>query len=311
VLLQGTLKEYPLEDLLTIFAEHKETGRLDVTLPADTAQVYLQEGRPVDCCIGRTQGVEALNELLSQTEGVFHFMSCVAPPNLNFRNGKDDHDLSTLLRERERQAKLASVMSAPAVKTRKTPPPRSVTPLATPLAAVPHNERRYKAVAAAVMVLATITAVIGLRVGAGISNNRVDAETEVQQAANAAAAAAVTLSTPTPEATLPALPPLVEANVRPVEKSAFDAQHSTHKRAAEISTERKEGDFNAQKKTSAQTVSIPVVLRIEDGRVVEAYPAEHRAGWDAYEATAVRLACQRRFNNKTSTETLVLTITGN
>jgi len=310
VLLQGTLEEYPLQDLLTILAEHRETGRLDVTLPASTAQLYLQEGRPVDCCFDRAHGIDALNELLSQTEGIFRFISCLAPPNLNFRDGKNDHDLTSLLRERERQAKLASVISTPAVKTRETSRPRPASGLASTTAAASHNERRYKGIAA-VMVLATLAAVIGLRVGAGISSSRIDTDPQVESP-RAVAAPPITLATPESESTLQAIPTTVEENVKQDGKPAFVPQHSIeHRRVAEVSTERKDGDLSREKKSNAKAVSIPIVLRIEDGRVVEAYPAEHRAGWEAYEATAVRLARQRRFNNKTSTETLVLTITGN
>jgi hypothetical protein len=62
------------------------------------------------------------------------------------------------------------------------------------------------------------------------------------------------------------------------------------------------------KKQTAKVVSIPVVVRIEEGRVVEAYAANPQPGQEAYESTAVRLARQRRFTSQSGTETVVLTI---
>jgi hypothetical protein len=51
------------------------------------------------------------------------------------------------------------------------------------------------------------------------------------------------------------------------------------------------------------------VAKIENGRVTEASVTNHKTGLDAYEATAIRLAQQRRFpKDKTGTERIVLTV---
>ncbi|HEX8495395.1 MAG TPA: DUF4388 domain-containing protein [Pyrinomonadaceae bacterium] len=55
---------------------------------------------------------------------------------------------------------------------------------------------------------------------------------------------------------------------------------------------------------NAQTVK--VVVRIEDGRVKQAFVAEHRAGAEAYEALALRIARGRRYPATASGEDTVL-----
>jgi hypothetical protein len=70
---------------------------------------------------------------------------------------------------------------------------------------------------------------------------------------------------------------------------------------------------NASSNSSAQTVgttgtgrnpaeggtsnmlTVKVVLQVEGGRVTRAYVAEHRAGLEAYEAVALRVARERRY----------------
>jgi hypothetical protein len=51
-------------------------------------------------------------------------------------------------------------------------------------------------------------------------------------------------------------------------------------------------------------------MQIEDGRVSEAYVKDHHPGLEAYEATAIRLARQRRYSkDKKGTETTVVKVT--
>jgi hypothetical protein len=55
---------------------------------------------------------------------------------------------------------------------------------------------------------------------------------------------------------------------------------------------------------------IVVVMNIEEGRVSEAYVKDHHPGLEAYEATAIRLARQRRYSkDKMGTETTVVKVT--
>ena len=54
---------------------------------------------------------------------------------------------------------------------------------------------------------------------------------------------------------------------------------------------------------------IPVVIKIEDGHVAEAYVKDHEPGMEAFESTAIRLARQRRYpKEQLSTQTIVLRV---
>jgi hypothetical protein len=56
---------------------------------------------------------------------------------------------------------------------------------------------------------------------------------------------------------------------------------------------------------TAETHSVKVVLRIEGGRVAQASIANHRSGMEAYEALALRIARQRRYPAKGTSQELV------
>jgi hypothetical protein len=72
---------------------------------------------------------------------------------------------------------------------------------------------------------------------------------------------------------------------------------------------KKEEPKSETEKSQAKVYSIVVVAQIENGHVTEAWVTNHKAGLDAYEATAIRLARQRRFaKDKTGTERIVLTV---
>jgi hypothetical protein len=52
---------------------------------------------------------------------------------------------------------------------------------------------------------------------------------------------------------------------------------------------------------------VPVVIRIENGFVAEAYIKTHQPGLEAFEATALRIARQRRYPKETTgVETIVV-----
>jgi hypothetical protein len=68
------------------------------------------------------------------------------------------------------------------------------------------------------------------------------------------------------------------------------------------------GDKKDKAKSEAQSVN--VVMQIENGRVLKASIAGHKAGMDSYEALALRIARQRRYPSKaTGQETVRITVT--
>ncbi len=75
-----------------------------------------------------------------------------------------------------------------------------------------------------------------------------------------------------------------------------------HYKAARLTAE-------AQQKTGIPSQSIAVAVEIKNGRVTNAAVANHRPGMEGYEASALRIARQRRYSGETTgTESLVVKV---
>ena len=278
--LQGNFQECPLVDLLAILATRSETGRLDINLQSSTAQLYLVEGKPVDCCVGHVKGKEALELLMSNAEGTFRFATGVAPPNIMFR--KDG---------------FSRLESASQEVATPNAPSQEQYALTKEIAAESRGRFRSTTI---VLGLATIAGAVGLTIGSVIANIQHRPNVEFH-AASASASMASTVTSPQPASS-----PTKQLAQELVTKIPA---HTVPKKQTEVSPDSEHSESLKTSKNSSNLLSIPVVLRIEDGRVVEAYPAKPQPGFEAYEATAVRLARQRRFNVTSGTETIYLTIT--
>ena len=80
---------------------------------------------------------------------------------------------------------------------------------------------------------------------------------------------------------------------------------------AETASNQESTPRNDKAHSKHSTKLITVVMQIEAGRVSEAYVKDHHPGLEAYEATAIRLARQRRYSkDKAGTETVVVKVTG-
>jgi len=289
MLLQGNLKECPLSDLLDLLASRRETGRLDLNLGNATAQLYLMGGKPVDCCMGSLTGGEALTTILSHTEGQFRFSSGGVPPNLMFR------------RMPEPFAVMPNGTAAASSVINLASEPQSPKPLASPSVLKPNvqtaqssasDSKGYFRSLSVVIVLAALAGGVGWTIGSVIASIQHRTKATVSQLKSAAARVATNqVKQATPQHSPTPLP-----NVVNKEQPQSNAKSEDH-------------EALTVKKKSAKVLSIPVVVRIEDGRVVEAYAAQPHPGQEAYEATAVRLARQKRFDSKSGTETLVLAVT--
>jgi len=83
------------------------------------------------------------------------------------------------------------------------------------------------------------------------------------------------------------------------------ANHALEARNKSVSDVREKKD-----KATTEAQSIDVVMQIENGRVLKAAIAGHKPGMDSYEAMALRIARQRRYASKgTSQETVRITVT--
>lgn len=274
--LHGNFKECSLPDLLSMLASKAETGRLDINLEeSPTAQLYLMNGKPVDCCLGYLRGLEALDVLLTYDEGTFRFSSGIVPPNLMFRNG--------------RERNLAGLGA-----TRLDAEPTQEREAAEELGSAAQSTNGKYRGAPVIAVLASLALGVGLTIGSVIASIQHSAKAE-----------ATVLKSESRIEGAPVLVPRTSSKEQP-RSSPSTMPVRTVQPSNKMIVE--DPDTTKLKQQSPKVVSIPVIVRIEDGRVVEAYAAKPEPGQEAFEATAVRLARQRRFNTESGTETIVLTI---
>ena len=91
-------------------------------------------------------------------------------------------------------------------------------------------------------------------------------------------------------------------DVRQVSSSTTTAEMNSNQVPPALRT-----DKALQKEASAKVIA--VVMHIEEGRISEAYVRDHHPGLEAFEATAIRLARQRRYpTEKVGTETIFVTV---
>jgi len=195
--------------------------------------------------------------------------------------------------------------------------------------------QRHNLAFAFVFVLFVVPAIIAITVRLGVSKTGAETHTVVQGAVPSTNDATATASDNNPKVAVE--PPSSATEKTVTETAAIEAKKSGKNDPAKSATEKqKQSEKEKQKaavnstplvakkedrvakkeetksdpvKNEPDTYSIVVMAKIENGHVTEASVTNHKAGLDAYEATAIRLAQQRRFpKDKTGTERIVLTV---
>ena len=122
-----------------------------------------------------------------------------------------------------------------------------------------------------------------------------------------------TIPSETPKIEIPSETPRLERNETAKEKDSSTNQAATPRPESTVSTSSDvtpaRTDTPTLKTEKDSFKVIPVVVRIENGRVTEAYIERREPKSAAYEATALFLARQRRYPaNTTGTETIVIKV---
>src|SRR5947209_42784 len=80
VALTGHLNEYPLGDLVSILRRRNKTGRLLIEYPAGPCSFYFLAGNLVDAQLNSLNGLQAVMFALSQPNASFNFNPLIQPP---------------------------------------------------------------------------------------------------------------------------------------------------------------------------------------------------------------------------------------
>jgi Domain of unknown function (DUF4388) len=302
-----------LGDLVGILRHQCKTGRLLIEYPKGPATFFFQNGELVDARLNDLTGLQAICVALAQPEAAFNFNPLIkvtrrsVEPSLQRVVSElfgcwDENALqiesSAAVRTLEGSALVGDPNMPPALQARSEP-------LALPPAPLSLTQRRSVFfIAASVLMTVGLSTVIGVTVGfkraqsiasekepAGVSSpdNQANPSAKLVQAAGVGIAVGAKPNH------------LSSAMERREEKRAslgkVDGRNSSTSSAISSdpdATLSKE-PAGATKDTSQSLQPIRVVMQIENGRVLKASVANHKAGMDSYEALALRIARQRRY----------------
>ena len=341
VVLTGHLNDYPLSDIVGILRHQRKTGRLLIEYPKGPATFFFQQGELVDAQLNNLSGLQAICVALAQPPSPFNFNPLIACSRRSIDNSLqrvvsellgcwDENAVQIEAIATERTLPKPEPLAIPASTSADLPEAKELAVLALPAFSQQRQptNRTILMMAAAGLMMAGLSTVIAVTGG---FRNR--AEVGSSSPLSSESKARPALQNAEPLANAPQNQPRKTSRIQPGaakgKELASDGEQSQARengtasikadertlpdQSVSMSAARNEpvagvGDKKDKAKSEAQSVN--VVMQIENGRVLKASIAGHKAGMDSYEALALRIARQRRYPSKaTGQETVRITVT--
>jgi hypothetical protein len=342
VVLTGHLNDYPLSDIVGILRHQRKTGRLTIEYPKGPATFFFQQGELVDAQLNNLSGLQAICVALAQPPSPFNFNPLIASSRRSIDNSLqrvvsellgcwDENAVQIEAFATERTLPKPEPLAIPASTSADLPAAKELAVLALPAFSQqrqPTNRTILMMAAAGLMMagLSTVIAVTGgFRNSAQIgSSSPLSSESKARPGPqNAAEPLANALQNQ------PRKISRIQPGAAKGKEPASDGEQSQARdngtasiKADEKTLPDQSGNMLAVKnepvagvgdkkdKAKSEAQSVNVVMQIENGRVLKASIAGHKAGMDSYEALALRIARQRRYPSKaTGQETVRITVT--
>jgi len=342
LVLTGHLNDYPLSDLVGILRHQQKTGRLLIEYPNSPGTFFFAEGELVDAQLGQLAGLQAVCVALAQPAASFNFNPVIRPTRRSIEtsmqkvvsellgcwteNALDVEEIAT----GEPLAQPA-LMESPSALLAYAPPastPKAATPLALPPSPADRYRQPILAMAAAGLLLlglSTTIAVTGALVKGVLSAAAIAPSTQTADLSSVPQSSeGLSQNLPKSESISN---PRGQRSVLKEKTVALKSEPLTRRESPSPLVSKKEikgsdtvvasaapkADTKIHEKqtneATAEVHSVKVVLRIEGGRVAQASIANHRSGMEAYEALALRIARQRRYPAKgTSQEQVTIKV---
>jgi hypothetical protein len=266
VVLTGHLDDYPLADLMAILRRQRKSGRLLIEYDLSPCSLYFVEGNLVDAQLNKMGGLQAVIVALSQPNASFNFNPLIQPPRRSI-NESSQKVVFELLGCTEEKTIDAETQTG----NGRAFPSKGSTFTAAPIEVDPEP-------------LPQAREVLALPASSVERANR----RRQRQVIIASAIISLLVSLLT-----------VAALTRWLIKRDISAALS------EIVGRDAAGGKKAERERgNAQTIK--VVVRVEKGRVSQAFVEAHSDSLEAYEATALRIARARRYAPTASGEDTVL-----
>lgn len=269
VVLTGHLNDYPLADLIAILRRQRKTGRLVIEYPISPCAFYFKEGDLVDAQLNAFAGLQAFFVALSQPNASFNFNPLIEAQRRSINETSQKVILELLGCQDEKTVNVE-------------PSPAEIDHAISTISAQVYTEP----------IEAEVEAV----------------ETEPQQAALPAAKEILALppapSRQTSSQRIVIISAVVSLLVSLLTVVAFTSWAG--RRGAQASSMQAVRSRSDQSSAVApNAVTVEVVLQVEGGRVTQANITEHRPGFEAFEAMALRIARGRRYPPNASGQDVV------
>jgi hypothetical protein len=255
VALTGHLNDYPLADLIGTLRRQRKTGRLLIEYSMSPCSLYFVEGNLVDAQLNSIGGLQAVLVALSQPNASFNFNPLIQAPRRSINESSQKVVLELLGCWEE---KTIDVEASTGNGRAFSSAPVTVT------LAEPDEESLPKAKEVLALPPSSLERASRRR------NRQI-------LVASAIISLIVSLVTVVALARW-----LIKKDI-----STALSEMGQKGSAAGVGVKGENSETNAQ--------TIKVALRVEKGRVSQAFVEEHRPGMEAYEALALRIARTRRF----------------
>ena len=342
LILTGHLKEYPLSDIFGILRHQRETGRLLIDYPDGPGVFHFKDGELVDAQLGLLEGVQAVWWAKSLPESPFNFnpliesparsisiyeqkivpriLGCLEDEVIQNSEAGSEAPITDIRAEREATADATGFV--------KKVPPRELAP-AVSVPAIGNSDRtnhrnRMRVSVGALLLLVAIVPIVALtdvfgRKPAPAPAPMEQPETNRQEEEALSPAPSEDVIGPSGYSKVTHGDSQNNISVvRPQEKIRRPPHVPAPKKSgAEVATlpgslpsatpdKKSVEPPDVNKVATSDDPTITVVTQVENGRVTEAYVANPRPGMEAFEASALRAARQRRFSPGTKGSEKVL-----
>jgi Domain of unknown function (DUF4388) len=271
VALTGHLNDYPLAELIGMLRFRRKTGRLLIEYSIGPCSLYFVEGNLVDAQLNSMGGLQAVLVALSQQNAAFNFNPLIQPPRRSINEASQKVVLELLGCWEEKTIDVETTQGNGRAGSNAATPPINVTPVVNHEEAVPAAKE-----------------VAGKEVLALPPSSLEQASRRRHRQILIASA-------------------VISLLVSLLTVAALTRWFIKREITAAVSELNRNSDAAAGKSargTDAQTVKVTV--RVEKGRVTQAFVEEHRPGMEAYEALALRIARTRRYAATASGEDSLL-----
>lgn len=267
VALTGHLNDYPLADLISMLRFRRKTGRLLIEYAIGPCSLYFVEGNLVDAQLNSMGGLQAVLVALSQPNASFNFNPLIQPSRRSINEASQKVVFELLGCWEEKTVDVEGTERQPRAVSNPATEPITVTPIEAEAEALPEARQ----------VLA-------------LPPSSLEQASRRRQRQVLVASAVISLLVSL--VTVAALTRWLIRRDIAAALSEFNQNGNTA------------GARGERGGAGAQVVKVSV--RVEKGRVTQAFVEEHRPGMEAYEALALRIARSRRYDQAATGQDFVL-----